>query len=130
MDATQEMLTLGLCNMAGSLVHAMPTCGAFTRSAVSHSSGVRTPAAGLYSGTVVRHPSGFEKYSFDNKRAHRILLQSNNSARLCDLVYRKLSNHPVAFICHKAICVGVDLKTLSTKNMKVTVDSETIVNHY
>lgn len=50
-DATQEMVTLGLCNMAGSLVHAMPTCGAFTRSAVSHASGVRTPAAGLYSGT-------------------------------------------------------------------------------
>ncbi|XP_022830973.1 sodium-independent sulfate anion transporter-like [Spodoptera litura] len=52
-DATQEMVTLGLCNMAGALVHAMPTCGAFTRSAVSHSSGVRTPAAGLYS--VIRH---------------------------------------------------------------------------
>ncbi|XP_037293830.1 sodium-independent sulfate anion transporter [Manduca sexta] len=51
-DATQEMVTLGLCNMAGSLVHAMPTCGAFTRSAVSHSSGVRTPAAGLYSGLI------------------------------------------------------------------------------
>lgn len=50
-DATQEMVTLGLCNMAGSLFRAMPTCGAFTRSAVSHSSGVRTPLAGLYSGT-------------------------------------------------------------------------------
>ncbi|KAF9416931.1 hypothetical protein HW555_005847, partial [Spodoptera exigua] len=47
-----EMVTLGLCNMAGALVHAMPTCGAFTRSAVSHSSGVRTPAAGLYSGII------------------------------------------------------------------------------
>ncbi|CAH2036865.1 unnamed protein product, partial [Iphiclides podalirius] len=51
-DATQEMVTLGLCNMAGGLVRAMPTCGAFTRSAVSHSSGVRTPAAGLYSGII------------------------------------------------------------------------------
>ncbi|KAJ2939839.1 hypothetical protein O0L34_g18034 [Tuta absoluta] len=51
-DATQEMLTLGLCNMAGSVFHAMPTCGAFTRSAVSHSSGVRTPLAGLYSGLI------------------------------------------------------------------------------
>lgn len=54
-DATQEMVTLGLCNMAGSLVHAMPTCGAFTRSAVSHSSGVRTPAAGAYSGATHTH---------------------------------------------------------------------------
>ncbi|XP_049869419.1 sodium-independent sulfate anion transporter-like [Pectinophora gossypiella] len=51
-DATQEMVTLGLCNMLGSLVHAMPTCGAFTRSAVSHSSGVRTPLAGLYAGVI------------------------------------------------------------------------------
>ncbi|XP_068631946.1 sodium-independent sulfate anion transporter-like [Battus philenor] len=51
-DATQEMVTLGLCNMAGAFVRAMPTCGAFTRSAVSHSSGVRTPAAGLYSGVI------------------------------------------------------------------------------
>ncbi|CAK1596664.1 unnamed protein product [Parnassius mnemosyne] len=51
-DATQEMVTLGLCNVAGGLVRAMPTCGAFTRSAVSHSSGVRTPAAGLYSGII------------------------------------------------------------------------------
>lgn len=50
-DATQEMLTLGICNVVGACVRAMPTCGAFTRSAVSHSSGVRTPAAGLYSGT-------------------------------------------------------------------------------
>ncbi|XP_050683795.1 sodium-independent sulfate anion transporter-like [Leptidea sinapis] len=51
-DATQEMMTLGLCNVAGSFVHAMPTCGAFTRSAVSHSSGIRTPAAGMYSGVI------------------------------------------------------------------------------
>ncbi|XP_014362054.2 sodium-independent sulfate anion transporter [Papilio machaon] len=51
-DAAQEMVTLGLCNMAGGLVRAMPTCGAFTRSAVAHSSGVRTPAAGLYAGVI------------------------------------------------------------------------------
>ncbi|XP_060802824.1 sodium-independent sulfate anion transporter [Amyelois transitella] len=51
-DASQEMLTLGLCNVAGSLVGAMPSCGAFTRSAVSHSSGVRSPAAGLYAGVI------------------------------------------------------------------------------
>lgn len=27
----------------------MPVCGAFTRSAVSHASGIKTPMAGLYS---------------------------------------------------------------------------------
>ncbi|XP_068084543.1 sodium-independent sulfate anion transporter [Anabrus simplex] len=53
LNATQEMLTLGLCNIFGSFFQAMPTCGAFTRSAVSNSSGVRTPMSGLYSGTLI-----------------------------------------------------------------------------
>uniref|UniRef100_A0A182WS97 STAS domain-containing protein n=1 Tax=Anopheles quadriannulatus TaxID=34691 RepID=A0A182WS97_ANOQN len=48
-DATQELFALGLCNVIGSCFRAMPTTGAFTRSAVSHASGVRTPLAGLYS---------------------------------------------------------------------------------
>ncbi|KAG4067313.1 hypothetical protein HA402_000304 [Bradysia odoriphaga] len=51
-DATQEMFTLGICNLLGSCVSSMPTCGAFTRSAVSHASGVRTPFAGIYSATI------------------------------------------------------------------------------
>ncbi|XP_049854720.1 sodium-independent sulfate anion transporter [Schistocerca gregaria] len=53
LDATQEMFTLGLCNIAGSVVKSMPTCGAFTRSAVSNASGARTPLVGLYSGTII-----------------------------------------------------------------------------
>ncbi|XP_069683415.1 sodium-independent sulfate anion transporter-like isoform X2 [Periplaneta americana] len=53
LDATQEMLTLGICNIFGSCVRSMPTCGAFTRSAVSNASGVRTPMMGLYSGTLI-----------------------------------------------------------------------------
>ncbi|RZC33730.1 Sulfate transp and/or STAS domain containing protein, partial [Asbolus verrucosus] len=52
-DATQEMMTLGLCNIFGSFMQAMPSCGAFTRSAVANSSGVRTPLQGIYSGTVI-----------------------------------------------------------------------------
>ncbi|KYN05700.1 Sodium-independent sulfate anion transporter [Cyphomyrmex costatus] len=51
-NATQEMLALGLCNMVGSFVSSLPTTGAFTRSAVSSASGVQTPMAGLYSGTM------------------------------------------------------------------------------
>lgn len=47
-DASQEMFTLGICNLLGSCVSSMPTCGAFTRSAVSHTSGVRSPLAGIY----------------------------------------------------------------------------------
>ncbi|XP_026683139.1 sulfate transporter 4.1, chloroplastic-like [Diaphorina citri] len=49
-DATQEMLTLSICNIFGSLACSMPTCGAFTRSAVANASGVRTTFASIYSG--------------------------------------------------------------------------------
>ena len=52
-DATQEMVALAACNLLGSLVQAMPVCGAFTRSAVSHASGVRTPMVGLYTSSLV-----------------------------------------------------------------------------
>ncbi|XP_066246440.1 sodium-independent sulfate anion transporter-like isoform X2 [Euwallacea similis] len=52
-DASQEMISLGLCNIFGSFVRAMPSCGAFTRSSVASSSGVRTPLQGIYSGTVI-----------------------------------------------------------------------------
>ncbi|KAK6624170.1 hypothetical protein RUM44_011028 [Polyplax serrata] len=52
-DATQEMITLGLVNMGGSLFGAFPCCGAFTRSAVASSSGVRTPLAGLFTSTLI-----------------------------------------------------------------------------
>uniref|UniRef100_A0A336LZJ1 CSON006191 protein n=1 Tax=Culicoides sonorensis TaxID=179676 RepID=A0A336LZJ1_CULSO len=51
-DASQEMIALGLCNIFGSFFQSMPTCGAFTRSAVSEASGIRTPLAGIYSGTM------------------------------------------------------------------------------
>lgn len=49
MDATQEMIALGMCNVLGSFFKSIPTCGAFTRSAVSNASGVQTPFSGLYS---------------------------------------------------------------------------------
>lgn len=52
-DASQEMMTLGLCNIFGSCVQALPSSGAFSRSAVANSSGVRTPLQGLYSGTII-----------------------------------------------------------------------------
>ena len=52
-DATQEMVALGLCNMASSLVHSMPVSGALSRGAVNHASGVASPAAGLYTGALV-----------------------------------------------------------------------------
>lgn len=44
------MLTLGLCNVAGSFFHSMPVTGSFSRSAVNNASGVRTPLGGIYTG--------------------------------------------------------------------------------
>ncbi|KAK7576361.1 hypothetical protein V9T40_012647 [Parthenolecanium corni] len=52
-DATQELFTLGICNMAGSFVSSMPVTGSFSRSAVNHASGVRTPIGGLYTGILI-----------------------------------------------------------------------------
>lgn len=48
-DASQEMIALGLANFLGSFFNSIPTCGAFTRSAVSNASGVATPLSGIYS---------------------------------------------------------------------------------
>ncbi|EFN81292.1 sodium-independent sulfate anion transporter [Harpegnathos saltator] len=53
LDATQEMLTLGLCNVVGSFFHSMPVTGSFSRSAVNNASGVRTPFGGVYTGVLV-----------------------------------------------------------------------------
>nr|XP_012135831.1 PREDICTED: sodium-independent sulfate anion transporter-like isoform X5 [Megachile rotundata] len=53
LDATQEMLALGLCNMFGSFVRSMPVTGSFTRTAVNHSSGVKTTFGGLFTGCLV-----------------------------------------------------------------------------
>lgn len=54
-DSSQEMITLGMCNIFGSFVQSMPTSGAFTRSAVSNASGVRTPLSGIFSGKISKH---------------------------------------------------------------------------
>lgn len=43
------MVALGLANILGSFFKSIPTCGAFTRSAISTASGVRTPLSGVYS---------------------------------------------------------------------------------
>jgi solute carrier family 26 (sodium-independent sulfate anion transporter), member 11 len=52
-DATQEMVALGVCNIASSLVESMPVSGALSRGAVNHASGVATTAGGLYTGVLV-----------------------------------------------------------------------------
>lgn len=46
-DATQEMIAVGLCNIIGSFGQSMPITGSFTRTALNHVSGVKTPAGGI-----------------------------------------------------------------------------------
>jgi len=49
-DATQELLATGLCNIGNSFFHAYPGSGSFSRCAVTAASGVRSPMEGLYAG--------------------------------------------------------------------------------
>ncbi|XP_071555391.1 sodium-independent sulfate anion transporter isoform X1 [Temnothorax nylanderi] len=53
LDANQEMLALGLCNICGSFVRSMPVTGSFTRTAVNNASGVKTPMGGVITGSLV-----------------------------------------------------------------------------
>lgn len=63
-DATQEMLALGLCNLVGSFFQSMPVTGSFTRTAVNNASGVRTTFGGIITGCLVLLSLGFLTSSF------------------------------------------------------------------
>ncbi|KDR24301.1 sodium-independent sulfate anion transporter-like isoform X2 [Zootermopsis nevadensis] len=52
-DATQEMLSIGMCNILSSFVSSMPVSGALSRGAVNHASGVETTFGGVYTGILV-----------------------------------------------------------------------------
>ncbi|XP_073997472.1 sodium-independent sulfate anion transporter-like isoform X2 [Rhodnius prolixus] len=52
-DATQELLALGLCNVASSFFGSMAVSGALSRGAVNNASGVRTTLGGVYTGVIV-----------------------------------------------------------------------------
>eukprot|EP00795_Rhopilema_esculentum_P009005 gene9005-16647_t len=50
---TQELIALGVANIMSSFVSSFPVTGSFSRTAVNSQSGVQTPAAGIFTGTVV-----------------------------------------------------------------------------
>ncbi|XP_063916375.1 sodium-independent sulfate anion transporter-like isoform X2 [Zophobas morio] len=52
-DASQEMIAVGMCNLIGSFLGSYPVNASFSRAAVSNASGVRTPLAGIYTGVMV-----------------------------------------------------------------------------
>ncbi|XP_076633194.1 epidermal stripes and patches [Colletes latitarsis] len=52
-DATQELVAIGISNIGNSFVQAFPGTGSLSRSAVNNASGVRTPMGGVYTGVLV-----------------------------------------------------------------------------
>ena len=52
-DSTQEMITLGLCNIFASFASSIPITGSLTRTAVNKASGVKTQLGGIFSGILV-----------------------------------------------------------------------------
>ncbi|XP_030387180.1 sodium-independent sulfate anion transporter [Scaptodrosophila lebanonensis] len=63
-DASQEMVALGMCNIMGSFVLSMPVTGSFTRTAVNNASGVRTPLGGAVTGCLVLMALAFLTQTF------------------------------------------------------------------
>ncbi|MDZ7773227.1 MAG: solute carrier family 26 protein [Balneolaceae bacterium] len=52
-DSNQELFAMGLANMAGSLFHAYPVAGSFSRTAVNDENGARTGMALVISAAMV-----------------------------------------------------------------------------
>ncbi|KAH8277858.1 hypothetical protein KR018_008769, partial [Drosophila ironensis] len=63
-DASQEMVALGMCNIMGSFVLSMPVTGSFTRTAVNNASGVKTPLGGAITGALVLMALAFLTQTF------------------------------------------------------------------
>lgn len=47
-DASQEMIALGLCNVFSSFMGSMPVAGSMSRSALNHTTGVRTTFSSIF----------------------------------------------------------------------------------
>ncbi|KIJ17343.1 hypothetical protein PAXINDRAFT_131065 [Paxillus involutus ATCC 200175] len=52
-NPNQELIAIGVANTIGSVFHAYPATGSFSRSALKSKSGVRTPASGIMTAAVV-----------------------------------------------------------------------------
>ncbi|XP_067625860.1 sodium-independent sulfate anion transporter isoform X2 [Eurosta solidaginis] len=52
-NASQEMVALGIANIMGSFVSSMPVTGSFTRTAINNASGVKTTLGGVITGVLV-----------------------------------------------------------------------------
>ncbi|KAH8339205.1 hypothetical protein KR074_006911 [Drosophila pseudoananassae] len=53
LSPTRELVALSMSNICGAFCSSMPVTGSFSRSAVNHASGVRTPIGGCYTSVLV-----------------------------------------------------------------------------
>ncbi|XP_037720691.1 sodium-independent sulfate anion transporter isoform X2 [Drosophila subpulchrella] len=53
LSPTRELVALSISNICGAFCSSMPVTGSFSRSAVNHASGVRTPLGGCYTSILV-----------------------------------------------------------------------------
>ncbi|RZB40509.1 Sulfate transp domain containing protein [Asbolus verrucosus] len=53
LDASQEMIALGIANLLGSFADSMPVTGSFTRTAVNNASGAKTNIAAVFTGLTI-----------------------------------------------------------------------------
>jgi MFS superfamily sulfate permease-like transporter len=49
-DATQEMLAVGMSNVLGSFVQSIPVAASVTRTSINHNAGAQTPLGGILAG--------------------------------------------------------------------------------
>lgn len=63
-NASQEMIALGMCNILGSFFSSMPVTGSFTRTAVNNASGVKTQLGGAVTGCMVLMALAFLTQTF------------------------------------------------------------------
>ncbi|XP_001949549.1 sodium-independent sulfate anion transporter [Acyrthosiphon pisum] len=52
-DASQEMIALGFCNIFGSFMGSMPVAASMSRSALNHTTGVRTTLSSIFTTILV-----------------------------------------------------------------------------
>ena len=53
MDASQEIVALGVCQFVGSFIGSMPVTASFGRSAIQAASGVKSPFAGCVTALII-----------------------------------------------------------------------------
>lgn len=66
LNSNQELLALGLSNLAAALTQAFPVAGGFGRSVINHAAGARTQLAGIITATLVALICVFASQLFAN----------------------------------------------------------------